>query len=192
MKRRTGSHVCMLVRRQLLFRSFPMASLTDRDAEQDVASVELWKWCLLLFAGSYAEAFETRRSFARTLRTSGKLDLEAAAPAVAWLVRCGYARTRIGSAEARSHGDAGVSDAARGRDRARGCRAAQGRQAHCPPGSGAGADLIAVARQRAQFPETFGLSDLHRFHRCVVDCFRNSDCGLRDLGELGIGRFRPK
>jgi hypothetical protein len=55
----------------------------------------MWNWCLVLFAGSYAEAFETRRSLARTLRTSGKLDLESAAPAVAWLVRRGYARTRM-------------------------------------------------------------------------------------------------
>lgn len=52
-------------------------------------------WLLILFAGSYAQAFETRRSLARTVLHSGKLDMQAAAPAVAWLVRHGYARTRL-------------------------------------------------------------------------------------------------
>jgi hypothetical protein len=52
-------------------------------------------WLLVLFAGSYAQAFETRRSLARTVLHSGKLDMQAAAPAVAWLVRHGYARTRM-------------------------------------------------------------------------------------------------
>jgi hypothetical protein len=50
----------------------------------------MWNWCLVLFAGSYAQAFVSRRSLARTLMNSGKLDLEEAAPAVAWLVRHGY------------------------------------------------------------------------------------------------------
>ncbi len=66
--------------------------------------MRMWKWLLVLFAGSYAQAFETRRSLARTIRTSGKRDLEAAAPAVVWLVRKGYARTRM-AALRRVHAD---------------------------------------------------------------------------------------
>ena len=50
-------------------------------------------WLLVLFAGSYAQAFATRRSLTRTVLYSGKLDMQTAAPAVAWLVRHGYART---------------------------------------------------------------------------------------------------
>jgi hypothetical protein len=52
-------------------------------------------WLLCLFAGSYAEACVSRRSLARTLRTSGKLDLDEAAPAIEWLVRRGHARRSI-------------------------------------------------------------------------------------------------
>ena len=108
----------------------------------------MWNWCLVLFAGSYAEAFETRRSLARTLRTSGKLDLEAAAPAVAWLVRRGYARTRM-EALRRVHAETlvflmlqwdAIERVAAG--------LLKGRQADCAQGPSAGADLIAVARQR--------------------------------------------
>jgi hypothetical protein len=108
----------------------------------------MWKWCVVLFAGSYAEAFETRRSLARTLRTSGKLDLEAAAPAVAWLVRRGYARTRM-EALRRVHAETlvflmlqwdAIERVAAG--------LLKGRQADCAQGPSAGADLIAVARQR--------------------------------------------
>jgi len=51
-------------------------------------------WCLVLFAGSYAQAFASRRSLERTVLHSGKLDLQEA-PAIAWLVRRGYARTRM-------------------------------------------------------------------------------------------------
>lgn len=52
-------------------------------------------WLLCLFAGSYAEACASRRSLARTLRTSGKLDLEEAEPAIQWLVRRGHARRSL-------------------------------------------------------------------------------------------------
>ena len=51
----------------------------------------MWKWLLVLFAGSYAEAFVTRRSPTRTLMTSGKRDLDRAEPAIAWLVARGHA-----------------------------------------------------------------------------------------------------
>ena len=66
----------------------------------------MWNWLLVLFAGSYAQAFETRRSLTRTVLHSGKLDMEAGAPAVAWLVRRGYARTRM-EALRRIHGGYG-------------------------------------------------------------------------------------
>lgn len=52
-------------------------------------------WLMCLFAGSYAEAFASRRSLPRTLRTSGKLDLEEAEPAIKWLVRRGHARRSV-------------------------------------------------------------------------------------------------
>jgi hypothetical protein len=53
-----------------------------------------WKWLLVLFAGSYARAFASRRSLWRTFKYSGKLELEEAAPAINWLVRRGYVRSR--------------------------------------------------------------------------------------------------
>lgn len=59
-------------------------------------------WCLVLFAGSYAQALASRRSLKRTLLNSGKLDLEEAAAALTWLVRRGYARSRM-EALARVH-----------------------------------------------------------------------------------------
>lgn len=59
----------------------------------------MWKWLLCLFAGSYAEAYVSRRSLARTLVTSGKLDLEEAEPAIAWLVARGYASDSQGVCE---------------------------------------------------------------------------------------------
>jgi len=49
----------------------------------------------VLFAGSYAEAAASNRSLRRIVEHSGKLDFEAAVPAVAWLVRRGYVRTRL-------------------------------------------------------------------------------------------------
>jgi hypothetical protein len=55
----------------------------------------VWSWILVLFAGSYAQAWVSRRRLDRVIITSGKLDLEEAAPAVAWLVRRGYARNRM-------------------------------------------------------------------------------------------------
>jgi len=55
----------------------------------------IWKWLLVLFAGSYAQAFMSRRSFARTIKTFGKLDLKEAARAIRWLVQRGYARNSL-------------------------------------------------------------------------------------------------
>jgi len=55
----------------------------------------VWNWLLVLFAGSYAQAAASRRSLRQTVKYSGKLDFEAAVPAVAWLVRRGYVRTRM-------------------------------------------------------------------------------------------------
>jgi hypothetical protein len=60
----------------------------------------MWGWCLVLFAGSYAQALASRRSLKRTLLQSGKL--EEAAPALLWLVRRGYARSYM-EALARVH-----------------------------------------------------------------------------------------
>jgi hypothetical protein len=54
----------------------------------------VWNWLLVLFAGSYAQAFASHRSLWQTFKYSGKLDLEEAAPAVSWLVRRGYVRSR--------------------------------------------------------------------------------------------------
>jgi hypothetical protein len=54
-----------------------------------------WSWRLVLFAGSYAQAFVSRRSLTRTVRHSGKLDMETATPGISWLVRRGHARTRM-------------------------------------------------------------------------------------------------
>jgi len=51
-------------------------------------------WLLVLFAGSYAQAYATRRSLRKVMFTSGKRDLEEAAPAVSWLVARGYAPKR--------------------------------------------------------------------------------------------------
>jgi hypothetical protein len=62
----------------------------------------MWNWCLVLFAGSYAQSFASRRSLSRTLFHSGKLDLEEAAHAITWLVRLGYASSRM-EALARVH-----------------------------------------------------------------------------------------
>ena len=42
-----------------------------------------------------SQAFATRRSLKRTLLHSGKLDLQEAAPVVSWLVKRGYAPTRM-------------------------------------------------------------------------------------------------
>jgi hypothetical protein len=55
----------------------------------------MWKWLLVHFAGSYAQAFASRRSLWRTFKYSGKLDLAEAAPAVSWLVKHCYVRTRM-------------------------------------------------------------------------------------------------
>ena len=62
----------------------------------------MWNWCLVLFAGSYAEALASRRSLKRTLLNSGQLDLEEAGPALTWLVRHGYVSSRM-EALARIH-----------------------------------------------------------------------------------------
>jgi len=106
----------------------------------------MWNWLLVLFAGSYAQAFETRRSLTRTVLHSGKLDMAAAAPAVAWLVRRGYGPHPYGGAETRPRRDTGVPRAALGCNRA-GCRwAAEGRQPHRAPGASASAHLICSVR----------------------------------------------
>ena len=55
----------------------------------------MWTWLLVLFAGSYAQAYACRRSLHRTLITSGKLDLEEAKPAIDWLVHRGHARRSL-------------------------------------------------------------------------------------------------
>jgi hypothetical protein len=55
----------------------------------------VWNWILVLFSGSYAEAFVSGRRLDRVAITSGKRDFEEAAPAVAWLVRRGYVRNPI-------------------------------------------------------------------------------------------------
>ena len=62
----------------------------------------MWNWLLVLFAGSCGQARATRRSLERVMLHSGKLDLQEAAPAIAWLVRRGYVRTRM-DALARVH-----------------------------------------------------------------------------------------
>jgi hypothetical protein len=59
----------------------------------------MWNWLLVLFAGSYGQAYATRRSLKRTFVHSGKLDLEAAAPAVNWLVHRSYVRSRMEALE---------------------------------------------------------------------------------------------
>src|SRR5262249_47429648 len=55
----------------------------------------MWSWLLVLFAGAYGQAFATRRSLKRTMLHSGKLDMQEAAPVVTWLVKRGYAPTRM-------------------------------------------------------------------------------------------------
>ena len=62
----------------------------------------MWHWLLVLFAGSYGQAFATRRSLKRTLLHSGKLDLVAAAAALTWLVRHRCVRSRMEALE-RAH-----------------------------------------------------------------------------------------
>jgi len=59
----------------------------------------MWNWLLVLFAGSYGQAFATRRSLKRTFLHSGKLDLVAAAAALTWLVRHRYVRSRMEALE---------------------------------------------------------------------------------------------
>jgi hypothetical protein len=49
----------------------------------------MWTWLLVLFAGSYAQAFASRRKIERVLLTSGRLDLQEAKPAIDWLVNEG-------------------------------------------------------------------------------------------------------
>jgi len=65
----------------------------------------MWTWLLVLFAGSYAQAFATRRSVHRVLITSGRLDLREAKPAIDWLVKRGHASSSL-EALARVHIDA--------------------------------------------------------------------------------------
>jgi hypothetical protein len=55
----------------------------------------MWTWLLVLFAGSYAQAFVSGRSLERVLITSGRLDLKEAKPAIDWLVTRGYAGSSL-------------------------------------------------------------------------------------------------
>ena len=59
----------------------------------------MWNWLLVLFSGSYAQAYATRGSLRRTFLHSGKLDLVEAAPAINWLVRHRYVRSRMEALE---------------------------------------------------------------------------------------------
>lgn len=54
----------------------------------------MWNGLLILFAGSYSQAYASRRSLTRTLFSSGDLDRKEAATAIAWLVRRDYVRDR--------------------------------------------------------------------------------------------------
>lgn len=55
----------------------------------------MWTWLVVLFAGSYAQALACGRSVDRVLKTSGKLDLEEARPAIDWLVKRGHVLTSL-------------------------------------------------------------------------------------------------
>lgn len=55
----------------------------------------MWTWLLVLFAGSYAQAFASRRALDRVLITSGRLDLKEARPAIDWLVARGHAESSL-------------------------------------------------------------------------------------------------
>src|SRR5215471_3693133 len=70
---------------QIIPRAFTHGSRRWAGRGQD----RMWKWLVVLFAGSYAQALATRRSLKRTMLHSGKLDLREAAPVVTWLVKRG-------------------------------------------------------------------------------------------------------
>ena len=55
----------------------------------------MWTWLLVLFAGSYAQALACGRKVDRVLKTSGKLDLREAEPAIDWLLKRGHVRSSL-------------------------------------------------------------------------------------------------